>query len=166
MAVNALAKRDDILVDVLYIYLIRQWTHIGKLRATLHSIGRDCEWDKHLALGNPMSDKSVKNFLRLVTTVTPKQATPFFVDKLTQLCSHLDGKLRDSDRVIHRFVKARDQAYFKLVFFSGDQPGDLGQIKVPEILCFPNKDRFLFNHIWGMTSGDGDENVFGLRRNA
>ena len=77
-----------------------------------------------------------------------------------------DRKLRDSDRVIHRFVTARDQAYFKLVFFSGDQPGDLGQIKGPEILCFPNKDRFLFNHIWGMTSRDGDENVFGLRRNA
>ena len=55
----------------------------GKLRAILHSIGRDGEWDKRLALGNPASDKSVKDFLRLVTSeklkaqVTPKQATPF-----------------------------------------------------------------------------------------
>ena len=39
----------------------------GKLRAILHSIGRDGEWDKRLALGNPASDKSVKDFLRLVT---------------------------------------------------------------------------------------------------
>ena len=54
----------------------------GKLRAILHSIGRDGEWDKRLALGNPASDKSVKDFLKLVTAeilkaqVTPKQATP------------------------------------------------------------------------------------------
>ena len=82
--------------------------YVGKLRAILHSIGRDGEWDKRLVLGNPASDKSVKDFLRLVTAeqlqarVTPKQATPFFVDKLTQLCSHLDAKLRNSDRAIDR----------------------------------------------------------------
>ncbi|KAL9951351.1 hypothetical protein ACROYT_G044002 [Oculina patagonica] len=146
-------------------------SYIGKLRAILHSIGRDGEWDKRLGLGNPASDKSVKDFLRLVTAeqlqarVTPRQATPFFVDKLTQLCSHLDKKLRDSDRAIDRFVIARDQAYFKLVFFSGDRPGDLGQIKVPEILRFPNDDGLLFYHIWGKTLRDGDENVFGVRRN-
>ena len=51
-------------------------------------------------LGNPASDKSVKDFLRLITAeqlqawVTPKQATPFFIDKLTQLCSHLDKKVK------------------------------------------------------------------------
>ena len=61
---------------------------------------------------------------------------------------------------------ARDQAYFKLAFFSGDRPGDLGQVKVPEILRFPNDDGFLFNHIWGKTLRDGDDNVFGVRRNA
>ena len=57
---------------------------------------------------------------------------------------------------------ARDQAYFKCVFFSG---GDLGRVKVPEILRFPNDDGFLFNHVWGKTLRDGDENVFGIRRN-
>ena len=62
---------------------------------------------------------------------------------------------------------ARDQAYLKLVFVSGDRPGDLGQIKVPEILRVPNVNGFfLFNHIWGKTLSDGDENVFGVRRNA
>ena len=34
----------------------------GKLRAILHSIGRDGEWDKRLALGNPASDKTMKDF--------------------------------------------------------------------------------------------------------
>lgn len=147
-------------------------SYIGKLRAILHSIGRDGEWDKRLGLGNPASDKSVKDLLRLITAeqlqarVTPKQAAPFFIDKLTQLCLHLDGKLRDTEKVIDRFVIARDQAYFKLAFFSGDRPGDLGQVKVPEILRFPNDDGFLFNHIWGKTLRAGDENVFGVRRNA
>jgi len=42
----------------------------------------------------------------------------------------------------------------------------LGQIKVPKIPRFPNDDGFLFNHIWGKTARNGDENVFGARRNA
>ena len=46
-----------------------------------------------------------------------------------------------------RFILAREQAYFKAVFFSGDRPGDMGQVKVPEILRFPNDDGFLFNHV-------------------
>ena len=146
-------------------------SYIGKLRAIFHSIGRDGEWDKRLGLGNPAVDKSVKDYLRLVTAeqlqarVTPIQATPFFVDKLTQLCVHLDGKLQDSSESIDRFRLARDQAYFKMAFFSGDRPGDLGQVKVPEILRFPNDDGFLFNHVWGKTLRDGDENIFGIRRN-
>jgi hypothetical protein len=129
-------------------------SYIGKLRAIFHSIGRDGEWDKRLGLGNPAADKSVKDYLRLVTAeqlqarVTPKQATPFFVDKLTQLCVHLDRKLQDSSESIDRFRLARDQAYFKMAFFSGDRPGDLGQVKVPEILWFPNDDGFLFNQTY------------------
>ena len=78
----------------------------------------------------------------------------------------MDGKLRLAERATDRFAIARDQAYFKLAFFSGDRPGDLGQVKVPEILRFPNDDGFLFNHIWGKTRRDEDMNVFGVRGNA
>lgn len=147
-------------------------SYIGKLRAIFHSIGREGEWDKRLGLGNPAADKSVKNLLRLLTAeqlqarITPQQATPFFVDKLTQLCLYLDKKLENTEKAIDRFIIARDQAYFKMAFFSGDRPGDLGQVKVSEILRFPNDDGFLFNHIWGKTLREGDENVFGIRRNA
>ena len=62
-------------------------SYIGKLRSIFHAIGRDGEWDKRLGLGNPAADKSVKDYLRLITAeqlqarITPKQATPFFVDK-------------------------------------------------------------------------------------
>ena len=94
-----------------------------------------------------MHDKSVKDYLRLVTAeqlqegVTPKQHTQFFVDKLTQLCSHLDRKLQDN-KAIDRFIIALDQAYFKVAFFSGDRLGDLGQVKV---LRFP-KDADQHSH--------------------
>ena len=146
-------------------------SYIGKLRSIFIAQGRDGEWDKRLGLGNPAADKSVKDYLRLVTAeqlqarITPKQATPFFVDKLTQLSLHLQRLLESSTTPIDKFVIARDQAYFKLVFFSGDRPGDLGRVKVPEILRFPNDDGLLFNHIWGKTLRDGDQNVFGVRRN-
>ena len=74
--------------------------------------------------------------------------------------------MRGNESALDRLVIACDQAYFKLAFSSGDRPGDLGQVKVPEILQFPNDDGLLCNHIWGKTLSDGDENVFGVRRNA
>ena len=42
-----------------------------------------------------------------------------------------------------RFILAHDQRYFKAVFFSSDRPDDMGQVKVLEILSFPNDDCFL-----------------------
>ena len=48
---------------------------------------------------------------------------------------------------------AIDQAYLR-ESFSGDMPGDMGQVKVPAILRFPNDDDFLFNHVWGKTLRD------------
>ena len=146
-------------------------SYIGKLRSIFHAEGRDGEWDKRLGLGNPAADKSVKGYLRLVSAeqlqarITPKQATPFFVDKLTMLSLHLQRELEKSTSAIQRFIIARDQAYFKTAFFSGDRPGDLGQVKVPEILRFPNNDGFLFKHVWGKTLRERNENVFGIRRN-
>ena len=88
------------------------------------------------------------------------------MDKLTQLSDYIDGHMRSPNIIpTQRFVFARDQAYFKAVFFSGDTPGDMGQLKVPEMLRFPNDDGFLFNHVCGKTLRDGDNNVFGIKRN-
>ena len=127
-------------------------SYIGKLRSIFHAIGRDGEWDRRLGLGNPAADKSVKDDFRVVTAeqlqarITPTQATPFFVDKLTQLSLFLDRQLGETDSPLQKIIIARDQAYLKTAFFSGDRPGDLSQLKVPEILRFPNDDGFLFNH--------------------
>ncbi len=146
-------------------------SYIGKLRAIFQSVGRDGEWDRRLSLGNPAAAQLVKLYLRLVTAeqlqaqVTPKQATPFFVSKLTQLAEHLQTALNTVKTNLDCFILTRDYAYFTTTFFSGDRPGDLGQLKVPGILRFPNDDGFLFNHVWGKTLRDGDHNVFGICRN-
>ena len=125
-----------------------------------------------MGLGNPAADKVVKDHLKCATheqlqaRITSKQATPFFIDKLTHLAQHLQRSLdKPGILAIQRFILARDQAYFKTAFFSGDRPADLGQVKVPEILRFHNDDGFLFNHISGKTLRDGDEQVFGIRGN-
>lgn len=147
-------------------------SYIGKLRSIFHSIGRDGEWDSRLGLGNPAADKSIKEYLRVVTMeqlqarVRPKQASPFFINKLVRLSAHIDKKLEASTiKATNRFILARDQAYFKAVFFSGDRPGDMGQVKIPEILRFPNNDGLLFNHVWGKTLRDSSANIFGIQRN-
>ena len=41
----------------------------------------------------------------------------------------------------------------------------MDQVKVPGILRFPNDDGFLFNHVWGKTLRDRDDNVFGIKQN-
>ena len=147
-------------------------SYIGKLRAISHAIGRDGELDRRLGFGNLAADKSVKDYLRLVTAgqlqarVTPKQASLSFVDKLAQLSDYIGRNLQSPNITpTQRFILARDHEYFKAVFFSGDRPGDIGLVKVPEILRFPNDDGFLFNHVWGKTLRDGDDNVFGIKRN-
>lgn len=147
-------------------------SYIGKLRAIFHAHGRDGEWDKRFGLGNPAADKSVKDYLRMITSeqlqarIQPKQATPFFIDKLVQLTTHIEAGLQSSSlSPTQRFILARDQAYFKAVFFSGDRPGDMGQVKVPEMLRFPNNDGLLFNHVWGKTLREGNTNTFGFKRN-
>ena len=62
------------------------------------------------------------------------------------------------------YILSRYQAYFKTLFFSGDRPGDLGQVRTNEILRFPNDDGLLFNHTWKKTLRGDRSNLFGIRR--
>lgn len=56
-------------------------SYIGKSRAIFPSVGHDREWDRYLSLGNLAVDKSVNDYLCLVTAeqlqarVMPKQAS-------------------------------------------------------------------------------------------
>lgn len=146
-------------------------SYIGKLRSILSEAGHQGDWNRSLLLGNPATDDRVKAYLKQVTAeqlqarVTPKQATPLFPDKLLSLSRHLDQRLvlpHLSPTEI--FIIARDQAYFKCLFYSGDRAGDLGQVKTAEIARFPDDNGFLFNHIWGKTLRNGATNLFGMRR--
>ena len=146
-------------------------SYIGKLRSIFSDVGRQGDWNRTLLLGNPATDLLVKQYLKEVTAeqlqarVTPKQASPIFLDKLLLLSRHLEKRiLLTSLTPTEIFVTARDQAFFKTVFFSGDSRGDLGQVKTPEIARFPDDNGFLFNHIWGKTLRDGSSNIFGMRR--
>ena len=53
------------------------------------------------------------------------------------------------------FILARGQAFFKILFLSGDRGSDLGMVTTEEILRFPQDDGLLFNHVWGKTPRDG-----------
>lgn len=146
-------------------------SYVGKLRAIFRSIGRQGDWDATLGLGNPAASLPVKEYLKSVTAeqlqarVTSKQATPLFLDKLLLLSRHLDRKMSSpSVTPTNLFILARDQAFFKSLFFSADRGNDLGLVQTQEILCFPQDDSFLFNHVWGKTLRDGASNMFGIRR--
>lgn len=146
-------------------------SYVGKLRAIFRSIGRQGDWDLTLSLGNSAASLPVKEYLKSVTAeqlqarVTPKQATPLFIDKLLLLSRHLERKMSSpSVTPTSLFVLARDQAFFKALFFSADRGNDLGLVQTQEILRFPHDDGFLFNHVWGKTLHDGASNMFGIRR--
>ena len=124
-----------------------------------------------IGLGNPTASLEVQKYLKASTEeqlqarITPKQAVPLFLPKLLLLARFLTGKI--ATRSINPsglFILARDQAFFKTLFFSGDRGSDLGMVKTEEILRFPQNNGLLFNHVWGKTLRDGASNVSGIRR--
>lgn len=144
---------------------------IGKIRAIFKENDRAGDWEERLGLGNPAASLLVRKYLKYIKEeqaaagLVPKQATPFFVDKLARLSDHLDRQFDAcADDPVKMYILSRDQAYFKTLFFSGDRPGDLGQVRTNEILRFPNDDGLLFNHTWGKTLRGGKSNLFGIRR--
>ena len=119
-------------------------SYIGKLRSIFAEAGRQGDWNRTLLPGNPATDDLVKIYLKQVTVeqllarVTPKQAVPFFPDKLLQLSNHLKRRLAPPTlNTSEQFVTALDQAFFKTLFYSGDRAGNLGQVKTAEIARFP-----------------------------
>ncbi len=144
---------------------------IGKLRAIFKSAGRDGNWDVALGLGNPAASLEVQRYLKAFTSeqlqaaITPQQATPLFVHQLLLLSRHIHRQMTTPGvSALALFTFARDDAFFKTLFFSGDRAHDLNAVKTQEILRFPHDDGLLFNHVWGKTLRDGSSNLFGIRR--
>ena len=144
---------------------------IGKLRSIFAENERVGAWDPLLLVGNPAAALDVKSYLasvraeQLQARVIPKQATPFLYSHLVDLSQLIHDKLRDPHLQPHlAFMFARDQAYFKALFFSGDRGADLCQVKTAEILRFPDNSGLLFNHVWTKSLRNGDANVFAFKR--
>ena len=144
---------------------------IGKLRTIFTGIGRQGEWESSLQLGNPASALEVKSYLKafaaeqLQARITVKQAVSLFLPKLHSLARFLNRRMNSpSISAEELYIFARDQAFLKTLFFSGDRGSDSGNFKTPEILRFPSDDGFLLNHIWEKTLRDGSSNIFGIHR--
>ena len=130
-------------------------SYIGKLCSIFAEAGRQGDWNRTLLLGNPATDDLVKIYLKwpaaqLQVQVTPKQAIPFFPDKLLLLSNHRKRRLPlPTLNASEQFVTTRDQAFFKPLFYFGDRAGVLGQVETAEIA------RFLMTMVFSLiTSGE------------
>ena len=69
--------------------------NIWKLRSIFRENGRGSLWNDDLHLGNPVAHPSVRQYQAMVleeqtiARTLPAQATPFSLDKLKLVCSHL-----------------------------------------------------------------------------
>ena len=124
-------------------------SYIGKLRAIFNEAGRSGQWNSMLGFGNPAASSPVQGYLKAVSEeqlrahIVPKQAVPFFLLKLLLLARLWDRKMADpavSPSAL--FILARDQAFFKTLFFSADRGSGLGCVKTAEIMRFPKDDGF------------------------
>ncbi len=90
--------------------------------------------------------------------ITPQQATHYLLRPIPRQIT------TPGVSALALFTFARDDAFFKTLFFSPDRAHVLNAVKTQEILRFPRDDGFLFNHVWGKTLHDGSSNLFGIRR--
>ena len=108
---------------------------IGKLRSIFIEAGRGDAWNDILGVGNPAAHHSMKQYLALVREEQAKRE--FVRNKLflsflgsspssvyiSEVLFFLKGT-----SAFHRYLYARDLAFFCLDFFSGDRGSDLGRI--------------------------------------
>ena len=75
---------------------------IWKIRALFVEADRGGEWHSLLGVGNPVADRSVRNYLadvrkeQLKLHITPRQAVPVLLSDLEVLSSYWQSKLRES----------------------------------------------------------------------
>ncbi|VDI46410.1 Hypothetical predicted protein [Mytilus galloprovincialis] len=144
---------------------------LGQLKAIFESNGRGSEWNEITKIGNPVCSPEVDKYLHAIqfeqskSHVVQKQAKPLFLDKLRSISVHIDDLLLDPVlKSSERFIFLRDQAFFKVQYFSGDRANDLGLCISQEVKLLPNGDGFLFSHTVGKTLGKGKVNEFSILR--
>ena len=83
--------------------------------------------------------------------VTPKQAIPFFFDKLNGFVFTKRRRTCRPNLAYSTFLFARDLAFFCLDFSASERASDLWRIFTKEIMALPDDDGFLFYHTFGKT---------------
>ena len=144
---------------------------IGKLKSCFRVMGRGDSWDEGKGQGNPASSLCIKQYLKAISEqqarahVPIKKAPPLFIDKLRQVVRYIIGKQNSPNLSLRdKYVLSRDRAYFLVLFFAGDRPGDLGLTLIQEMWRFPQDEGVLFNHTYGKTLRGGSQNMFGIWR--
>ena len=93
--------------------------------------------------------------------MVPRQAEPVLVADLRLVSWLVSGHLD----AVQIFVLARDQAFFKSLFFVEDRAADFLLTKTAENLRFPDDSGLLFNYCWAKTLRSGYTNVsFAFKR--
>ena len=117
---------------------------IGQIRAIFMDHGRGKEWNDSLGVGNPAPAPIIKQYLSAEKTeqstlaVTPKKATPLFLDKLTIVSRHISYTLCNPRNSLQRnYVLHRDIAFLQFLAYSRDQAWDLGNLRADQIFWLP-----------------------------
>ena len=81
-----------------------------------------------------------------------KQATPLFLDKFVKVTQHLRHLLGTANtRPLHRYIYARDLAFFTLALSSGGRASDLGRLKTIDLLGKPGDQHWIIHQRVGKT---------------
>lgn len=131
---------------------------VGKLRAIFSAHGRKGAWDSFTLRGNPAIHDSVKSYIKSIqqeqaeSRVAQKQATPMFLQKFRSLVEYLRKSLQDPKvPPTRQYILARDLSFFTLLFSSGARAGDLGKVKIVDILSAPNSQNLVIHQRVGKT---------------
>ena len=135
-------------------------------------LGFGKQWDAFQTNGNPAQSVLIKSYLKVIkeeqakARVLPQQAKPMFMTKLRTVFAYIDRELGRKDLTLReKFVLVRDQAFFKLQFFSGDRANDVSNILSQDVKTLRDDSSFVYCHTFGKTlRGNNHTNVFVVRR--
>ena len=91
--------------------------------------------DTRRGMTNPARALMVQRYIKKLSEeqgkahVTVKQAKPLFLPKLLRVFDHIMNLIVTASSAFQAYLYARDITFLKLMYFSGDRAGDLGQVK-------------------------------------
>ncbi len=144
---------------------------MGQLRAVFSRMGRGDSWDDTARTGNPAYAPSLQDYVKVIRReqseahVTPKQAKPIFLGKLTALGGYLEREAScPCASVKDRFTYRRDKAFFTLQFHAGDRAHDVSQTLAQEIKSLPERGGMMIKHTHGKCTTNATPKTFVVRR--